>query len=508
MGGAAEPSSARVAIGPARSGVTAGPSSPRVAALVLAAGRASRFGSAKLLERLDERTVVEHVLEAARGSDLERILVVLPPGPDGDRLQAAVAAGGAGSVRNRDAERGLSSSVRLGLDVLAADEALDVVVVLPADQPLVRPEAIRAVVDAVLADPARPIALARHRLDGSPNPVAIRRDGLGAARLAAELDGDRGLGPYLAAHPDLVVEVPVDGANPDVDTPADLVAARWAARVRANREQVERVREVPDGVDFYAPVSRLFRDDPDRTGDDVLETIAGYLRPDDVVLDVGAGAGRYALPLARRVREIVALDPSTAMLDALGADAATHGITNVRTVSGRWPLSRSDWLAAAVAPDVTLVAHLGYDVEWIGPFIDELEERTARTCLFVLLDRTPSSAAAPFWPVVHGEDRVELPALDDLVELLRTRGTRPDVTLLERKARAYPTFDDLRASVERQLWVAPGGERHERFLRELRARAVERDGGWALPSQPAHVGVVAWSPPPQPRDETDAARAA
>ncbi|HEU4673731.1 MAG TPA: NTP transferase domain-containing protein, partial [Candidatus Limnocylindrales bacterium] len=420
----------------------------------------------------------------------------------------AIAPGGAGSVRNRAPERGLSSSVRLGLDVLATDGTLDVVVVLPADQPLVRPETIRAAVDAAFADPDRPIGLARHRLDGSPNPVAIRRSGLEAARTSDALIGDRGLGPYLAAHPDLVSEAAVEGANPDVDTPADLLAARWAATVRANRDQVDRVREIPDGVDFYAPVSRLFRDDPNRSGDEVLERIAGYVRQDDVVLDVGAGAGRYALPLARRAREVVALDPSASMLEALAADAAAHGIANVRTVSGRWPLLRTEWLAASVEPDVSLVAHLGYDVEWIGPFVDELEARTSRCCLFVLLDRTPSSAASPFWPVVHGEERIELPAFDDLVALLRARGADPDVTLLERRPRAYPSLDDLRASVERQLWVAPGGERHERFLRELQARAVERDGGWTLPSQPAHVGVVAWSPPPRPRDETDAARAA
>ena len=41
----------------------------------------------------------------------------------------------------------------------------------------------------------------------------------GAGGLAAA-----SLGPLLAARPDLVLSVPVDGANPDVDTPADLAA--------------------------------------------------------------------------------------------------------------------------------------------------------------------------------------------------------------------------------------------------------------------------------------------
>ena len=105
------------------------------------------------------------------------------------------------------------------------------------------------------------------------NPVLVRR---AAFDLVAEATGDRGLGPVLAAHPELVAEVAVDGANPDVDTPADLaraIEAAWAARVRANRDQVERIREVPDGTDFYAPVNSLFRADPTRTDDPVLDAL-------------------------------------------------------------------------------------------------------------------------------------------------------------------------------------------------------------------------------------------
>ena len=54
-------------------------------------------------------------------------------------------------------------------------------------------------------------------------------------------------------------------------TAAELEAA-WADRVRANREQVDRVREVPDR-DFYAPVSSLFVADPRRTGEEALDEL-------------------------------------------------------------------------------------------------------------------------------------------------------------------------------------------------------------------------------------------
>ena len=108
----------------------------------------------------------------------------------------------------------------------------------------------------------------------------------------------------------------------------------WAERVRANREQVDRVREVPDR-DFYAPVSSLFVADPRRTGEEALEALLALTVPGDRWLDIGAGAGRYALPLAIEVAEVIAVEPSASMRNALRTGKAEHGLSNLRIVRGR-----------------------------------------------------------------------------------------------------------------------------------------------------------------------------
>src|SRR5207302_5522139 len=73
----------------------------------------------------------------------------------------------------------------------------------------------------------------------------------------------------------------------------------WAARVRANREQVDQFREA-NPSDFYAPVAGMFRADPRRRDEPTLEALRSILQPGDTLLDIGAGGGRYALPLADR----------------------------------------------------------------------------------------------------------------------------------------------------------------------------------------------------------------
>jgi molybdenum cofactor cytidylyltransferase len=188
----------------------------RVAGLVLAAGRSTRFGAPKALALLDGRPMLEHVLDVTRMAGLEPIVVVL--GDDADALEGAITWKAERRVRNPDPGRGLSSSLLTGLHELDTDLAVEAVVVLLGDQPRADPAVIRALVERE-ATTDRPIVVPRYAEGGGPNPVLIARAGFG---LAGEAHGDRGLGPVIDAHPELVEVVDVAGSNPDVDTLADL----------------------------------------------------------------------------------------------------------------------------------------------------------------------------------------------------------------------------------------------------------------------------------------------
>jgi len=185
------------------------------AAVVLAAGAGSRFGGGKLRALLHGRPILAHVVAAARTAGLDPIIVVVPPTGELDILDL----GAVRRVTNPNPVEGLSSSVRLGLRALELDDAVQAAAILPGDQPLVRPDVIAELLAALAASPATPFVVPRYAADGAPNPILARRS---IWRLADELAGDRGFGPLLATHPELVRFVPVAGENPDVDTPADL----------------------------------------------------------------------------------------------------------------------------------------------------------------------------------------------------------------------------------------------------------------------------------------------
>jgi len=276
-------------------------------------------------------------------------------------------------------------------------------------------------------------------------------------------------------------------SNPLRSTWPDAVV-EWARRVRADREQVERIGEVATASDFYAPVANLFRADPRRTDDPALDILRSLVVPGETWLDVGAGGGRLALPIALMAKEVIAVEPSDGMLTVLGQSMKEHNISNVRIVRERWPVDPPP------ASDVAMIANVGNDVEDIGPFIEAMEKSARRMCVIVNWFRSPRAVADSLWQEIYDEPRETLPALPELLALLLARGAMFEVQLTERSAISYPSADEAHPFLRRQLWLREGSERDARLARLRKERLSERDGRFAVSWEPITVGIVTWSP--------------
>src|SRR5688500_3051318 len=78
--------------------------------------------------------------------------------------------------------------------------------------------------------------------------------------------------------------------------------------------QQTRLRRRPRESDRWAgATTERIRADPSREMDPNLAMVASYVQPEDVLVDVGGGAGRLGLPLASRCREVINVDPSAGM---------------------------------------------------------------------------------------------------------------------------------------------------------------------------------------------------
>ncbi len=186
-----------------RTGVTdrgSGDGPAPVGAVVLAAGPAPRFGGGKLLAPLDGRPILAHVLDAVRAAGPAETVVVLGHGA------AAIERRDPWAGERRVVQPGRRSAACRARSGSASRRStgpaghLDGVFVLLGDQPLVDPAVLRALARAEVRDGIGFVA-PRYVGGGGSNPVLV----LGAGRRwIDEATGDRGLGPILAAHPELV----------------------------------------------------------------------------------------------------------------------------------------------------------------------------------------------------------------------------------------------------------------------------------------------------------------
>ncbi len=200
---------------------------------------------------------------------------------------------------------------------------------------------------------------------------------------------------------------------------AGAAARRHDGMVAAREAQYQRTRgRQPD---TWGAIASRFRADPQRELDPFLERLASFLRPDDVLVDIGGGAGRNSLPMASRCREVINVEPSPGMLAEFRASASEAGITNARAVHSGWMEGEG------VEGDVLLAAHVTYFVPQIEPFIEKLENACRRRVIFDVLTVPPPNQSTGFFRLVCGEEQALVPGPEELLAVLDEMGIAPEV---------------------------------------------------------------------------------
>ncbi len=199
---------------------------PRIAVLVLAAGRSTRMGPRnKLLCEVEGVPLVRRAVNAACASRAAQVMVVT--GHEAARVEAALVDRPVSIVDNPEHALGLSTSLRCGLRALPADT--DAAIVMLADMPRLSGEDVDRLICAF--DPASPAILVPEHGGRRGNPVLWPRSYFPEMM---SIVGDTGARGLLEQHADAVRPVPFpnSGIFDDIDTPEQLqnVAATGLVR--------------------------------------------------------------------------------------------------------------------------------------------------------------------------------------------------------------------------------------------------------------------------------------
>jgi hypothetical protein len=205
--------------------------------------------------------------------------------------------------------------------------------------------------------------------------------------------------------------------------------------------------EAGPNADRWSGAAARFRADPRRELDENLETLLSYIRPDDVVLDVGGGAGRFGLPIALHCREVVNVEPAPGMGKEFEAAAHEAGITNARWVESGWPGD------LAIEGDVCLSVNVTHFVSDIVPFIEKLIACARRRVMIAVSSEPSPNQGADLYRLINGREMAMAPDFRRLVAVIWEMGIMPDILVrgpLE-STRAGDIFASRDAAIESTL---------------------------------------------------------
>lgn len=221
---------------------------------------------------------------------------------------------------------------------------------------------------------------------------------------------------------------------------------------------------------------RFYRMAQENNGERIEKTLRDLpLTPSSRVLDVGAGPGALAIPIAGRVSHVTAVEPSEGMRSVLEENIDAERIDNIDVVPKRWEdVSVTDDLSP---PYDVVFASYSLDVPDIGDAVRKLEEASSRyVYIYWFAGETSWDAMSrELWPLLHGSPFAASPKCDTLYNVLYSMGIYPDIETFT--FRHINRFADLAEAVDHfapRCFAVTEGQKE--VLRQYLGRHARADG--------------------------------
>ena len=206
------------------------------------------------------------------------------------------------------------------------------------------------------------------------------------------------------------------------------------------------------------------------------------------VLDIGAGPGTFAIPLARRGCSVTVVEPSPVMREALAEQSVREKIAGIKVIPKRWEDVTAEDLGE---PYDIVIASYSLTMMDIGEAVARMQDCCRGTVhlFWFMISPTWARVNRDLWPRLHGGEFPGEPTADWLWQVLIEMGIYANITVEPRSTPPfYATFDDaVREYVRRLNCTTPA---HEEIVRNYLHAVLRRKGeGFELGEGPlgAHI---------------------
>lgn len=265
---------------------------------------------------------------------------------------------------------------------------------------------------------------------------------------------------------------------------------RW--RVLASQDLLREGAGQAQMVQRWSALANRLDDGSEQRPDPILDFVMGILTPDSTVLDIGAGVGRWTIPIAERVRGVTALEPVAGMRQVLEERLARRKLTNVSVIAAPW------MDAEVTRHDAVVAAYSSYTSPDLPAFAHKMETTAGRLCGLALRIPANDGVMGELSERIRGEWH-DSPNFIVAYNALLEAGFTPNV-FIEPVAVSYWTDATLaEAGVRARRHLRLSDDRYDGLIAETLERHLRRTPeGYRWPDW-MRSALVWWEPSRAPR---------
>ena len=264
----------------------------------------------------------------------------------------------------------------------------------------------------------------------------------------------------------------------------------WRSQVRRHHSQsIAAQQNFDPNQDFWEGMAQNFKDDPFRKGDPVIDRLEQEFAECRTLVDIGGGAVRLALPLSLSREAVTVVDSSKSMLLELQDSCEEAKIENVSSVFGLWEDAVIDIHEGA------LCSHVTYGIENIGKFLENVNQYASKRVVIIAFMKSPQAHLESLWREVHEEERVHLPGVPELMDVLWQLGIAPELNIIEHLGpHIYGSEKDAISDLRRRLYVNQGTRKDEILTRVLKSDLKPTEQGMELANSDGRIScLISWN---------------
>ena len=183
--------------------------------IILAAGESTRLGYPKQIAKYKDKTLLQLAIDAANGCKADKRVVVL--GANRDEIKKTFSGASIPNIPNPHFEKGMSTSIKIGLEYMLRFDQPDQVIIMLCDQPFVDAKLLNKLIAAQEKEGKGIVACAYSKTVGVPILF-----GKAYFKKLMELTGDEGAKQIALAHEEDLATIAFPKGKVDIDTEEDL----------------------------------------------------------------------------------------------------------------------------------------------------------------------------------------------------------------------------------------------------------------------------------------------